>query len=216
MPKQIFSLEANGPKRLEISWKGFYKAVTIKMDGLPVGTVNDSKALAAGQDFTLSDGSLLNLRLASGLAGTELQVTRNGVPLPGSSSNPESRVKTAAGIIFFIAGLNLLLGILGVLTRSEMLANLGIGWYSLIFGGFFLWMGFLVRKFSKLALIFSIVIFGLDALIGVIGSAAMGGTPSIGGLVVKVLLIIPMIQAVRPIGEMKKAKSVPPVVPPLP
>ena len=30
-----------------------------------------------------------------------------------------------------------MLGIIALLTGSELLANMGIGWYSLIFGGFF-------------------------------------------------------------------------------
>jgi hypothetical protein len=213
MPKQSYALEQGGPKRLEVSWKGLYKETTITLDGMQLGMVLDQKALYAGQEYRLMDDSLLKVQLVSGIGGTELRATRNGIPLPGSASNPESRVKTATGIIFFIAGLNLLLGIIALITQSELLANLGIGWYSLVFGGFFLVMGFLVRKRSKVALILSIVIFSLDALIGIIGSVALGGSPAIAGLIVRVLLIIPMVQGVGAITALKKA-SVPPVVPP--
>ncbi|MBA4385409.1 MAG: hypothetical protein C0410_11785 [Anaerolinea sp.] len=214
MAKQSYSLEPGGPKRLEISWKGFFKNTTIIMDGMPLGTIKDHMALRTPQEYQLSDGSMLKVQLVQNLSGAELQVTRNGVPLPGSASNPETRVKTAWGIIFFIAGLNLLLGIIGLLTQSELLASLGIGWYSLVFGGFFLIMGFLVKKLSKVALILSIVIFSLDALIGIIGSIALGGSPAIGGLLVRIILIIPMVQGVGAITALKKP-SVPPVMPPV-
>ena len=213
MAKQSYSLEPGGPKRLEIQWKGFFKNTTIALDGVTLGIIPDHMTLRTPQEFNLTDGGLLKVQLVQNLAGTEMQVTRNGIPLPGSASNPETKVGTAAGIIFFVAGLNLLLGIIGLLTRSEFLATLGIGWYSIIFGAFFLVMGFLVKKRSMVALILSIVVFSLDALVGVIGSVAMGGSPAIGGLVFRVFLIIPMVQGVGAITALKKT-SAPPSMPP--
>lgn len=215
MPKKSYALEPGGPKRLEVSWKGFFKNTTITLDGIVLGVVSDHMALRTPQEFKLIDGSLLKVQLVQNLSGAELQVSHNGAPLPGSASNPEMRLKTAGGIIFFIAGLNLLLGILGLVTQSELLANMGIGWYSLIFGGFFLVMGFMVMKRSKLALILSLVVFSLDTLIGIIGSVAMGGAPAIGGLILRVLLIIPMVQGIGAITELKKqaaVQGVPPVM----
>ncbi|PKO00069.1 MAG: hypothetical protein CVU42_04830 [Chloroflexi bacterium HGW-Chloroflexi-4] len=214
MPKQSFALEPGSTHRLEIQWKGLYKDTTLTLDGVQLGPVLDQGLLRAGQELPLPDGSLLKLHLVSNLAGTELRVTRNGIPLPGSASNPETKVGTAAGIIFFVAGLNLLLGVISLLTRSEFLASLGIGWFSIIFGAFFLVMGFLVKKRSMVALILSIVVFSLDALVGVIGSIAMGGAPAIGGLVFRVFLIIPMVQGVGAITALKKP-SAPPSVPPV-
>lgn len=214
MPKLTLALEPGGPKRLEIQWKGLYKNTTITLDGVQLGTVLDQRLLRAGQELPLTDGSLLRLHLVSNLAGTELRVTRNGDPLPGSASNPETKVNTAAGLIFFVAGLNLVLGIIGLLTRSEFLATLGIGWYSIIFGAFFLVMGFLVKKRSMVALILSIVVFSLDALLGVVSSVAMGGSVAIGGFVFRLFLIILMAQGVGAIKALKKssAPGVPPVV----
>lgn len=215
MPKRTYALEPDGPKRLTINWKSMsFKDTTITLDDVVVGTIPDQRELRAGQEFKLIDGSMLKVQLVQNISGSEVQVLRNGVPLPGSASNPETRLKGAWGMIFFIAGLNLLLGIIALLTGSELLANMGIGWYSLIFGGFFLIMGFLVKNRSKVALILSIVVFALDALVGIIGSVAMGGTPAISGLIVRVLLIIPMVQGVSAITALKKP-STPPVVPPV-
>jgi hypothetical protein len=212
MPKQSYALEPGGPKRLQVSWKSFFKDTVITLDGVVVGSIPDQPTLREGQDFRLMDGSIIKVQLISNLSGTEMRVLRNGVPLPGSASNPETRVKTATGIIFFVAGLNLLLGLIALITQSDFLAQIGIGWYSLVFGGFFLVMGFLVRKLSTVALILSIVVFALDGLIGLIGSLMMGGTP-FAGVIFRVLLIIPMVQAVSAIKELKNP-SLPPIVPP--
>jgi len=212
MAKQSYSFDPGGPKRLEMSWKGAFKETTLVVDGVPVGVIPDQKALRAGQEFKLVDGSLLKVQLVSNLAGSEVQVTRNGMPLPGSASNPETRIKTAAGIIFFIAGLNLLLGLLALVIRSDFFASLGIGWYNLVFGLFFLAMGFLVNRKSKVALIAATVVFALDALIGIVGSIAAGYTPPIFGLILRVILIIPMVQGIGAISASKR-DSLPPSTP---
>ncbi|MEZ4467500.1 MAG: hypothetical protein R3F43_24415 [bacterium] len=54
-------------------------------DGRPLGVIPDSKALKAGSDFALPDGSTLTVKLKTGFQ-TELQVMRDGKPLPGSGA----------------------------------------------------------------------------------------------------------------------------------
>jgi len=61
MPKQAFAFERDGPKRLEVSWKGRWKNVTVQLDGAPIGTVPGQKELSAGQEFQLPDGSTLTV-----------------------------------------------------------------------------------------------------------------------------------------------------------
>lgn len=59
MPKQAYALEALGEKRLEISWKGMYKDVTVSLDGNSIGIIPNQKALSAGQEFRSIDGSTI-------------------------------------------------------------------------------------------------------------------------------------------------------------
>ena len=188
--------------------------MTLKLDGIQIGEVPDSKTLTAGQEFRLVDGSIVKVQMVSNLAGTEIQVLRNGQPLPGSASNPETRVKTAAGLIFFIAGLNILIGLIATFFNSDILYQIGVTWLNILFGVFFLVMGLLVRKRSKVALILSIVVFSLNAVLAIFGSILAGVTPSIPGLLMRVVLIIPMVQAVKSIDQLKKRNN-PPAVPPV-
>ena len=60
MPTQRYALESGGDKRLEVSWKGFWKNLTVKLDGNVIGTVAGQKELKAGQGFELPDGSVLS------------------------------------------------------------------------------------------------------------------------------------------------------------
>ena len=204
MAKQSYALEVGGPKRLEISWKGAWKNTTIQLDGNVIGVVDGQKKLSAGQEYLLPDGTGLKVQLVKKFLGVELQVLREGEPLPGSASDPETRIKTAYGIIFFVAGLNLVLGILAVALQVEFLQTLGLGFYSIIFGMAFLVAGFFVKRRSLAALVVAIVILALDGIVGIIGTIAMDLSPSVSGLVMRVFLLIPMIQGISGIRAVKK------------
>lgn len=207
MPAKSYALEQNGPKRLTVSWKFGWRDTTVSLDGQPVGVIPNQKALMQGQSFALTDGSQINVRLVNRLSGAELEVTRNGQPMPGSASDPQSRLKAAYQITYFIAGLNLLLGVLSLLIKSEFLQTLSYWPVSIAFGLTFLVLGFLIQRRSSVALILAIVIFALDGLLGIYLAISGGGTPGVGGLLVRVLLLIPMVQGVGAIKALKAQES---------
>ena len=81
MPKQTFALERGGPKRLEISWKAFWRDIQITLDGKALGGFESKKQLDAGGRFPLPDGTELHVQFKrEGIAG-ELHVLRNGAPV---------------------------------------------------------------------------------------------------------------------------------------
>lgn len=208
MPKQQYALEPNGPKRLEISWDAFWKNLTVRLDGNTIGAVADQKALKAGQDFLLPDNSVLHIQLVQKFFSTELQVLRNGTPIPGSVSDPVQRLKTAYGIVFFVAGLNIVLGLIAALFQVEFLQMLGIGWGSVVFGMLFLILGFLTMRRSMVALIIAIIIFALDGILGLLFAIQQGGSPTFG-VIARVILLIPMIQGVGAIQTLKRQSGQP-------
>jgi len=204
MPKQSFALEAGGEKRLEISWKGMYKDVTVSLDGNSIGVIPNQKALSAGQEFRLVDGSTIKVQLVSKFMSTELQVLRNGQPIPGSASDPQTKVKNAYGMVYFVAGLNLVLGLVSFVFNVEFLQQIGIGFGSILFGLVFLALGFFVQRKSTVALILAIVIFALDGIVGFFLAASQGYNPGGGGIIARIFLLIPMVQGV---GAIKALKS---------
>jgi len=204
MPKKQFALEKGGPKRVLVSWKGMWKNFSVELDGAPLGTVENQKMLKAGQDFPLGDGTTLRVQLKTGLSG-ELQLTRDGHPLPGSGADPEVRLKTAWGVLFFVAGVNAVLGIAAEAFDVEILLALGLGYTSLaiavVFGG----LGFAVKTYrSQVALIVAIVLFALDGLLVIFAAMEAGGRPGVGGIIMRVLLLMAMIQGVGAIKALKQ------------
>ncbi|MGC9396952.1 MAG: hypothetical protein ACP5J4_19070 [Anaerolineae bacterium] len=208
MAKLTYALEPGEPKRLELSWRGMYKDFTVKLDDEVVGELSGQKELKAERQFALPDGSSLSVQLVQKFSGAELQVLHDGKPLLGSSSDPESRLRNAYGMVFFVAGLNIVLGLIATLFQIEFLQSIGIGFFSIIFGLVFLVLGFLVRKSSMIALILTIGIFALDGILGVVFSVMAGVAPGVSGLLARVFMIIPMIQGIPAIRDLRRRDAI--------
>jgi hypothetical protein len=206
MPQKLLALEPGGPNRVEIKWSGIWKNLTVRVDGDQVGVIPDQRALKAGQTFTLKDGSSLHLVLVTGI-GAELRVSRDGVPLPGSSADPEARVKAAAAIIFFIAALSATVGLAVELLEVQFLRDVGFGWESIASGAIFAILGYFVRaRRSAIALALAVGLFALDGLITLVGAFGSGHTPPVGGLVARFFLFVPMVRGFGAIRTLKAAE----------
>lgn len=164
MPKQMFALEKGAPKNLELSWKGMWKNFEITLDGQVIGGFENQKALKEGQTFTLPDGSSLEIKLARSFMGTQLNVLRNDEPLPGTAGDPETKMKSVYGLIYFVAGLNLLLGFLSLVFQNDIFGQIAAGWGNVIYGMVFLALAFFVKKRSQIALGIAVLLYGIDSM----------------------------------------------------
>ncbi len=207
MPKKNLAFDEKGPKRIELSWKIFWKDFTVSFDGQEIGRMNGRQELTAGWEFDLPDGTVLTVRLVNRFLSPELQVLRNGEPLPGSGSDPNQKVKIASGIIFFIGGLNTILSLVSIGSKSVFLTGMGIGYASLAFGCVFLLLGFFVLKRSAVALILALVLLALDALFGMYAGISGSGRMPAGGLVMRIFFIIFIYQGLAAIRDIKKKSS---------
>lgn len=208
MPSKQYALEPNHPKRLSISWKGNWNPVTISVDGVPVGVIETKKELQVGRSLSLPDGSTLEVRLQQVVFAAELHLLRNGHPIPGSDSDPQTRLAVAYGVIFFVAGLSAVIGIVTEVFQIDFLMRLGFGAVSLLGAAIYGILGFFVRRRSLVALIIAITLFGLDGIMAFIIAAEQGGNPPVGALVARILLGIPMIRGIPAIQALKRSPAV--------
>ena len=197
MPTNRYALEKGGQQRLEISWKSYWKNITIRLDGREIGSIHDEKELKTGREFSLGDGSILKVQLVDGL-----EVFRDGEPLPGSTSDPEEQLKAAYGIVFLIAGISIVAGMIAELFEVGFLLQRGIGLDSIIFGVLFLILGFYVKRRSMLALGIAVGLFAIDGILSVI----LSGVTSIGIIVARIFFLIPMIKGFGAISSLKQKK----------
>ncbi len=204
MPKKQFTLEENGRHTLELTWDSMWRNFTIHYDGAPVDKIEGGgKGMRAGKITTLPDGSELNVKLKQSLLAAELAVLRNGRPLPGTATHPLNRIQQAYTIIFIIAGLNVLLGLVGLVSTAEWVLMISGGWITAVFGLFLFFLGWLVKaKHSLPALITAIFVYTADGLLGIAAVIAAGQMPGVAGLIVRVLFIIGMAQGIKAIREL--------------
>ena len=206
MRKQTFAMEEGGEKSLEISWNGIfqYKDISVSLDGAPIGVIPDQKALLAGQEFQLIDRSILKVQLVQKFDSKELQVFRNGQPLPGSAADPQTRLKLAYQSVYFIAAFNILLGLIAVLYNSAALQRVGHGIGSVLVGLVYLILGFFVHRKSSIALFVVIALFIVDGILAFYFAALRGSR--VGGeiIMIRVLFLIPMVQGIGAIRTLKR------------
>jgi hypothetical protein len=204
MPKQAYALEHGGLKRLRLSWKGTWREVAIALDGEEIGKISGPQELQTGKEFRLPDDSILTVQLVHKLAGTELRLLRDGQALPGTAADPVAKFKTAYVVIYLIAALNIVLGLVGWLFDVQFLLAIGIGQSSIAFGLLFLGLGFFAQRRSVIALVLAVGIFALDGILSLIVSIAQGYAPNMLDIFVRVLLLVPMIQGITALRGMKK------------
>jgi len=204
VPKQDFAFEPNGPRRLEISWGMFWKNIIIRLDGEELDTIATQNEFRQGKEYKLNDGSVLAIRLVNSLMGQDVQVTRNGKPLPGTMQHPETRIRSSFVLLYFIGGWKVLFGILGLAINGVDFTVLSRNFIDIFIGLVFILLATLVRKRSIIALIAGIALFAGDALYTAYTIYQSGQQQNVFSLLIQVFLIYYLYQGV---GAIKKEKE---------
>jgi hypothetical protein len=208
-----FAFEPGGPERVGIAWQGGWKDVALTLDGRRLGGFPDAKALRTGGSFALADGTRLEVKLAH-LPMPELQVLRDGVPLPGSPSDPAERMRRAGQLVVALGVLSVLLGLAATLFDVGALRGMGFGIESAVLSAGFAALGVPARRGSLAALVAATAIYAID---GVVGLVLAAGTAAPGVPIARVLFAIPMVQGIQAGFALRRApaprRSAPPPPP---
>jgi uncharacterized Zn finger protein (UPF0148 family) len=202
--KHSYAITPNGEKRLLITWKGVWNQVTIFFDNKMIGAITDKRALMAGKEFLLPDGSKLKVRLDR---QSGLNVLRDGKALPGSASDPEAKFKgahqVACGFVYWIGGLTLVLGLANSLFNLSILGSKANGAFQIAAGFIFLALGYLAQRKWRPALMLAIGLYALDGIVSLFLLTAQGSFLAISVLIAHIIFIIPMIRGVSAMYELK-------------
>ncbi|MCE9669179.1 hypothetical protein LY474_15305 [Myxococcus stipitatus] len=194
MGSKRLALEAGETPRLELSWGLRWKRFVVALDGKVVGTVDEgASALKKGVSFKLPDRSTLRIRMLSRVFPAELSVTRDGVPLPGSDTDPERQIRTAMLLLYILAGFKLLMGGVALVWSSEEMGGLG----SVLMGAVFGVLGYFVARGTRAGALLAILLYGSDMLLSVVESISAGGQPNFFGLLIRTYIIIMFTKAAQ-------------------
>jgi hypothetical protein len=221
MPTWRYALERGGEKSLTLSFEGRnWKNTEVRLDGELLGSFPDKKAFAAGQAFPLPERSVLHAQFAHRMP----VLLRDGVPVPGSATDPVHTLSTSCGILYAIAGLNVVLGLIAWAFPWVYLRSLSYGPVSIAVGLVILVLALLAQRRSVVALLAAIGVAALymafvllsgfvagaaitDATIPLRWAALMLQYMSVplGLLVSGLFALIPLCWGVGAINQLKKA-----------
>src|SRR5207237_9996644 len=87
MPTLRFSVERNGPQRVEVTWSGNWNDFSATFDGQDIGSWTKDELTQGTKEVVLADGSKFKPHLRRVGLGPELALLRDGVPLPESAAD---------------------------------------------------------------------------------------------------------------------------------
>lgn len=192
MARRRFALERGGAKRLEVRWRWPRRDARVSLDGAPLGPPLDRAAFVRGGTFALPDGAALRVRWAKpawwsvGL-GAELQVERQGVPLPGSDGDPRVVGRRAARLA---GGLGTLFLVFGALAAA--LAGTGGAWLGglvALEGAILLGLGIAGAFGVRHAILAAAIVLALDAAAQLALVAWTGSYPNPIGLLIRAAVV---------------------------
>lgn len=202
-----YSLEKGGPKNLTIEWTGIWKNTEVLLDGQRLGEpIPTMKDLKQGRTFTLPDGRSLSVQFKQQVFGAQgLEVLLDGRPLPGSDTDPRARLKLATGVLYFVAGLSALVGILAM-TGVKFLQMIGFGWPSLAAGVLLAALAFIgYKQRAPWAFITATALMVIDTIVSLTISMQGGGRIQPSGMFLRVALIVAVAGGIKAAIEAKKA-----------
>ncbi len=193
MSKMEYSLEAGGTKRLEMSYEGNFNNCKIRLDGNEIGSIANFGDLRAGREFSLPDGSMLQIQLIKHFIFPYIQILRNGRILPSAQDDAAKMLGYAYKFIFLIGGVSFAIGLVGILRLPLKIVPAG-GWLSLLAGIVFIILGFLVTRRSIIALTIAAGLFAIGTLTVIFWHPGMSGWGVALSTIFRIFLLFGIIQ----------------------
>lgn len=207
MPAPKFFLDAQKTQQVEISWRLFWKDITVKYNGTVIGSFQNLAHLKQGETFQLPDGSPLRIYYSTAYGEQGIRIEHNGRPLKGTAGDPATRLKGIFSICIFIGALNILIGTLGEFADIQFLREMGAGWLLIVIGAIVIGLGYCVHKYRSVpALIAVIALMVIDIIAYLIAGVAEGGRPGFGGIAFKVFFIIFLVRGFGAIRDLKETE----------
>lgn len=195
------ALEPGAPKRVELTWGLMHKNFQVLLDGKPIATANGSTELRQGISGLMPDGRTLEVKLVRLLTQEQLTVLVEGRPLPGSSSDPQTQVKSAGYLLYLIAGLSALMGVVQLTREGGDVAG-GVGtWIAAVA---FAVLGYFAMKPSFVAIAIGMVLFAADAVFTLLDQLQAGGNPNVFWLLIRVAFLFVLFTGAKAAKTLKE------------
>ena len=200
MSLQKLALNPGEAPRLELEWGTYMRDFEIRLDGKEIGRIDGGqRVLKEPHNFTLPDGSELTIQLNQNQLVDELEVLRDGVPLPGSASNPIVKLSAAIRSGFYFGILTTLVGLLAQFSNSVWPIKLTFSPWSILFGLMLIACTVGLASRSRIAAILAVVVLLADWGVAVAVSRTMGisyNFLSSAAILARIFALVALVRAV--------------------
>jgi hypothetical protein len=190
MAERVFALEPQGKARLRVTWSGWFpKNIKVLLDDMVIGEFADRKAMQQGDTFAMPDGREIFVQNKVGFGVNEWLIMIDNVPVVSSANSPKAASKKATGVFAFFSAVNLVAGGIGLGggPLAQML-NLGIGHF--VLGLVYVLCAVFTYRQNAWAVLFGLVIYVLDGVLGLLLALNEGLPPTGSGIVFRLILIV--------------------------
>lgn len=206
MPKRLYTLDKEEKQILVVSWKRNYRNLELGLNNKILGTTQSKQELIRGKEFEISHDKMLTVKLVKEMylfPGLELKV--NGYPVENSMNHPVKKLNDVFLLIMFIVAVNLIFGLLGLITDTDFFKRLGIGFWNIIYAGIFTILGIIMKESKSMFAMISItIIMMVDIVFSfLIMKEVPGHVNPAGTILVKVFLVLYLLRGVNAIKEFK-------------
>jgi hypothetical protein len=204
MPQRFFYIDEKKQQCLSATWHYNWSNFKLRLQDEVVCSFATKQELTVGRQFIMPDGHLLSVRLKGGVR-PELELLRNGLPLPDNGKKLRSRHNTIPQLALFLGILNIIAGITAETTQSEIMLSIGFGYGSIVIGAAYMLLAWGIRHLPSFAGLAFAALFLVDmVLVFILTSGMEGPTSPISGLLIKFFLIYAF---VRGTGAMKQLRT---------
>ena len=174
MPGKIYTLE-NSSDKLKVNWGFNFKNYTIFLNDKKIGEIKNRKDLKHLNKFSLDEQRDLTVQLISDFMSTRVNLKINDEHIPNSPGDPERIRRSATLFTLFFGVVNIIIGLIIMSHNPYDKEAREWGMSALIFGvincGLSAWI---YASKSKLAVIITTVISGIDLLLSILFMIAIG------------------------------------------
>lgn len=207
MTKQRLALEPGEQPRIELDWGTYMREFEVRFDGKEIGRIDGGqKVLRDPHSFTLPDGSELTIQLKKSQMIDELEVLRNGKPLPGSASNPLTKLSAVIRSSFFWGIITLVAGLVVQFSGNEWVTRLTFSPYSILFGLILLGCSIFLLRRSLTVGVIALVAFSADWALAAYYAQQVGisyNFVSTMAILARILSLLPFIQGVAILRDIR-------------
>ena len=208
MPRQFLAFDSDTEPRLELKWGSYMRDFRVLLDEKEIGRIDGGmRELKEGRDFQLPDNSTLTIKLHQWMMMDELQVLRNGQPLPGSGGHPRQKQTAAIRVAFFWGIVAIIGGALLMLSSSTLPRGLGFSPLSILFGLLMIGSAVTISQRSMVGAAAALIFYIADWAVGIYGLATVGGSITLVttlAMLVRILIIPALVQGFGALKLLKR------------